>query len=305
MWFRALSLYPLTAPLPLTFDALETALARQPFRPCGALELATHGFEPVFGAKSKAMVHGAEGVWTFRWVQEEKRLPASFVKEQLLEKIHEFEAQEGHPPGTSEKRALRESIEHALLPRLIPRRRRLWAALDKVRGWMLIESANGKQAEGVLGALRQAIGSLPVRPWRTQEDWSMTMTRWLKEHTLPEGFTLDQTCVLSAEDKTQGLVSLRRHDLTTDEVQVHLAAGKRVTRLGLIWRERMHFVLDAKGVIRNIRPSDVLLDSLEQEDEDTITVLDQTLVLQHLTLRALLDDLHLALGGLARREDWT
>ncbi|MFZ5579960.1 MAG: recombination-associated protein RdgC [Pseudomonadota bacterium] len=302
MWFRALSLFPCNAPLPFSFETLETSLADQPFRPCGTLELASAGFEPTLGAKAAAFVHAAEGVWTLRWVNEEKRLPGGYVRDQLAEKIAEFEQREGHAPGSRDKKDLREGIEHALIPRLIPRRRRMFASIDSERGWVIVDAAADKQAESLLGAIRQATGSLPVAPWRTQDDWSATMTRWLETRELPEGFELDQACVLTAQDDEGGSATLRKHDLTVDEVKAHLAAGKRVTRLGLIWRERMHLVLDARGVLRGLKPTDTLLEPLEQaDDDDALARMDQTLALQGLTLRALLDDLNAALGGMAQR----
>ncbi|MGK0673329.1 MAG: recombination-associated protein RdgC [Halothiobacillaceae bacterium] len=302
MWFRALSLYPLTVPLPFGLDDLEAMLGRHPFRPCGPLELASHGFEPVLGSKAQAFVHAAEGVWTVRWVSEEKRLPGGFVREQLAEKIQAYEAREGHAPGSRVKKEMREEIEHALLPRLIPHRRRMFAGIDVERGWVMIDAAASKQAEALLGALRQATGTLPVSPWRTQEDWSATMTHWLATRQLPEGFELDQTCVLTAEDEEGGTASLRKHDLTAEEVKAHLASGKKVIRLGLVWRDRMNFVLDASGVLRSLQPTDVLLESLEQADDDDVMArMDQTLVLQNMTLRAMLEDLNKALGGLTER----
>ncbi|MDM7321853.1 MAG: recombination-associated protein RdgC [Gammaproteobacteria bacterium] len=298
MWFRALRLYSLTAPLPFGLDDLEAALGNQPFRSCGTLELSSAGFEPVLGPKAQSFVHVAEGVWTVRWVSEEKRLPGGFVREQLAEKVMEYEAREGHAPGSREKKEMREEIEHALLPHLIPRRRRLFASIDAERGWVMVDSAASKQAEALLGALRQATGTLPVSPWRTQEDWSAAMTRWLASRELPEGFELDQTCVLTAEDHEGGIAILRKHDLTAEEVKAHLASGKKVTRLGLVWRDRMSFVLDATGVLRSIKPTDVLLEPLEQmNDDDAIVRIDQTLALQDITLRALLDELNHALGG--------
>ncbi|MEW6764834.1 MAG: recombination-associated protein RdgC [Pseudomonadota bacterium] len=302
MWFRAITLFPFTAPLPFNLEALETALGAQPFRPCGSLELASQGFEPVLGHKAEAYVHAGEGVWTVRWVNEEKRLPGGYVRDQLADKIVEFEQREGHPPGSRDKKDLREGIEHALIPRLIPRRRRVFASIDSERGWVMVDAAADKQAEALLGAVRQATGSLPVSPWRTNDDWAANMTRWLSTRELPEGFELDQTCVLTSEEEEGGSATLRKHDLTADEVKAHLSSGKQVTRLGLIWRERMRFVLDAKGVLRGLKPTDLLLEPLEQnDDDDAMMRMDQTLSLQAMTLRALVDDLNAALGGRAER----
>ncbi len=298
MWFRALRLYKLNAPLPFGLDALEDTLAAHPFRPSGTLELSSHGFEPVLGPGTQAFVHATEGICTLRWVHEEKRLPAGFVREQLADAIRQYEQREGRAPGAQEKKAMREAIEHALLPRLIPHRRRLFASIDGERGWVLVASASSKQAEALLGALRQATGSLPVSPWGDEAAWSAAMTAWLATQDLPEGWALEQSCVLCAEDEEGGTATLRRHDLGAQEVRSHLAAGKRVTRLGLVWRERMGLVLDAKGALLGLKPTDVLLDGLDElDDEDAMARMDQTLALQGISLRAMLDDLQAALGG--------
>ena len=302
MWFRSLTLFPLNAALPFDLDTLETALAAKPFRPCGTLELASHGFEPVLGHKAHAYVHACDDVWTVRWVQEEKKLPGGYVRDQLADQMREFEQREGHAPGSKEKKELREGIEHALLPRLIPRRRRLFASIDSQSGWVLVDSAAGKNAEALMSAVREATGSLPVSRWKTNSDWASLMTHWLQSHELPEGFELDQTCQLAAPDDEGGTATLRKHDLTCDEVKGHYASGKQVTRLGLIWRERMSFVLDAKGILRSLRPTDTLVESLEQADnDDAMAQMDQTLALQNLTLRALIGDLNKALGGLVQQ----
>ena len=302
MWFRSLTLFSLNATLPFDLDTLETALAAKPFRPCGTLELASHGFEPVLGHKAHAYVHACDDVWTVRWVQEEKKLPSGYVRDQLADQMREFEQREGHAPGSKEKKELREGIEHALLPRLIPRRRRLFASIDSQSGWVLVDSAAEKNAEALMSAVREATGSLPVTRWKTNSDWASLMTQWLETRQLPEGFELDQTCELTAQDDEGGTATLRKHDLTCDEVKGHLASGKQVTRLGLIWRERMSFVLDAKGILRSLRPTDTLVESLEQADnDDAMAQMDQTLALQNLTLRALIGDLNKALGGLVQQ----
>lgn len=297
MWFRALSLFPLNAALPFDLDVLESTLAAKPFRPCGTLELASHGFEPVLGLQAQAYVHAMEGVWTLRFVAEEKKLPAGYVREQLADRVRELAEQEGRTVGSKEKKELREAIEHALLPRLIPRRRRSFASIDTHSGWVLVDSAAEKQAEQLLSAVREATGSLPVTRWKPAQDLADVMTHWLQSRVLPEGFELDQTCELTSPEDEGGTATLRKHDLQSEEVKIHLAAGKRVTRLGLVWRERMALVLDAKGALRNLRPTDTLVESLESDQDDAMAQMDQTLALQNITLRALLTDLDRALGG--------
>ena len=302
MWFRSLTLFPLNAALPFDLDALENALAAKPFRPCGTLELASHGFEPVLGHKAHAFVHAVDDVWTLRWVLEEKKLPSGYIRDQLADQMREFEQREGHAPGSKEKKELREGIEHALLPRLIPRRRRLFASIDSQSAWVIVDSASEKSAEAMMSAVREATGSLPITRWKTNADWASQMTQWLETRQLPEGFELDQTCELSAPDDEGGTATLRKHDLSCEEVKSHLASGKQVTRLGLIWRDRMSFVLDAKGVLRSLRPTDTLTETLEDDQDDAMTQMDQTLALQNITLRALVTDLNKAFGGQSQKQ---
>jgi recombination associated protein RdgC len=178
----------------------------------------------------------------------------------------------------------------------------LFASIDSQRGWVIVDAGAEKQAEALMIAMREAVGSLPSTRWKTNHDWASLMTQWLETRQLPEGFELDQTCELTAQDDEGGTATLRKHDLTAEEVKSHLASGKQVTRLGLIWRERMSFVLDAKGVLRSLRPTDTLVESQEQADnDDAMAQMDQTLALQNLTLRALIGDLNKALGSLVQQ----
>ncbi len=54
MWFRNLLVYRLTQDVPFAAEALETALAAKPARPCATQELTTYGFVAPFGKGADA-----------------------------------------------------------------------------------------------------------------------------------------------------------------------------------------------------------------------------------------------------------
>ena len=54
MWFRNLLVYRLTQDIPFDAEALETALASKPARPCASQELTTYGFTAPFGKGADA-----------------------------------------------------------------------------------------------------------------------------------------------------------------------------------------------------------------------------------------------------------
>jgi recombination associated protein RdgC len=61
------------------------------------------------------------------------------------------------------------------------------------------------------------------------------------------------------------VVRCRGQDLTGDEIRAHLAAGKQVTQLGLIWNDRLAFVLDEALVVRRLQFLDVVRESLQDD----------------------------------------
>lgn len=293
----AICIYPFSAEPDIDPVSMERALAAQPFAPCGSIDMSRHGFEEVI-ERDRAFLFEGAGHLSCRFVTEEKRLPAGYIRDNLAEHCAEFAKTHGREPGRLERKELREIIKHELIPKLIPIRRRLMAHIDTERDWIIVDTACTRQAETMISAMRQALGSLPVTTLRTHYDWSSAMTRWLESGDLPDGYELDSDCVLMSRAEDGGSANLRKHDLTVDEVKHHIAAGKVVTRLGLIWRDRMRFVLDAKGMLRNIKPTDLLMEPLDALDEVDATARSiAALNLRNLTMRALLDELLAALGG--------
>ncbi|MGV8287284.1 recombination-associated protein RdgC, partial [Pseudomonas aeruginosa] len=57
-------------------------------------------------------------------------------------------------------------------------------------------------------------------------------------------------CELRDTHEDGGVVRCKRQDLTSEEIQLHLTAGKLVTQLSLAWSDKLSFVLDDKLAVK-------------------------------------------------------
>jgi recombination associated protein RdgC len=123
------------------------------------------------------------------------------------------------------------------------------------------------------------------------------MTDWLASESAPAGFSIDRELVLQASDANKATVRYANHELEGKEIIGHIAAGKRVIRLGMTWNDRISFVLNEHLQIKRIEFLDIIKEqsSAVANDDNEMFELDFTLMTGELAkmLSALTD----ALGG--------
>ncbi|HLD67981.1 MAG TPA: recombination-associated protein RdgC [Pseudomonas sp.] len=299
MWFRNLLVYRLTQDLPFDAEALETALAAKPARPCASQELTTYGFVAPFGKGEDApLVHISQDFMLIAARKEDRILPGSVVRDALKEKVDEIEAEQMRKVYKKERDQLKDEIIQAFLPRAFIRRSSTFAAIAPKQGLILVNAASPKRAEDLLSTLREAVGSLPVRPLTVKIAPTATLTDWVKTQQAAEHFTVLDECELRDTQEDGGIIRCKRQDLTGDEIQLHLSSGKLVTQLSLAWQDKLSFVLDDKMIIKRLRFEDLLQDQAEQDGGDeALGQLDASFTLMMLTFGEFLPQLFEALGG--------
>src|SRR5690606_4177811 len=134
------------------------------------------------------------------------------------------------------------------------------AYLDLKHGWFVVDTASRKAAEDAVSELREALGRFPATPMAPEESPRSLMTSWLVDGDLPAGLALGEECELRDPAEAGAIVRCRRQDLESEEMREHLKAGKQVFQLGLVFDERMSFVLGEDLVVRKLRFLDVVLD---------------------------------------------
>ncbi|TAL63685.1 MAG: recombination-associated protein RdgC [Burkholderiaceae bacterium] len=304
MQFRNLTLFRFSPAVATDLARLDEVLAEHRLRPCGSVEMGTKGFVAPVGRGDEAPLTHQVSHYTLVTVgSEDKLLPAAVVNDELQRKVQKIAEEEGRKVGGRERKRLKEELLQDLLPRAFVRSSRLSAYMDTKNGWVVLDTASRKSAENALTQIREALGSFPAVPLAPEEGPRVLMTDWLANGTLPAGLTLGDECELRDPATASGAISRsRRQDLDSEEIKEHLRNGKQVFQLGLIFNERVSFVLGEDLVVRKLKFLDVVLDELGDSHQDAATEADARFALLTLEIDRLLVKLE-DWFGLPRPED--
>jgi recombination associated protein RdgC len=288
MFFRNLTLFRFAKDEASSFEDLNEALATRPLRAVGPLEFATRGFVSPLGPESNELVRALGTAMLFTIGQEQKLLPAAVINAEVGKRQRLEAEQRGRPVGGRRRREIKNEVLDTLLPQAFVRPGRLNAYID-LAGWVVIDTASRKAAEGCLTALREALGSVPALPLAPGEPPRALLTDWLAHQRLPDGFQFGDECELR-EPAGGAVMRCRRQELESGELAQHLRNGKQVFKLGLEFDGRVSFVLHEDLTIHKLRFLDVALDSLG-DSESPKEELDARFALMSGELRRLLDRL--------------
>lgn len=302
LWFKNLMVYRLSREVSLSADEMEKQLSALSFTPCGSQDMAKTGWVSPMGSHSDALTHTVNGQIVICARKEEKILPSPVIKQELQAKIERLEGEQHRKLKKTEKDSLKDEVLHSLLPRAFSRFNQTFLWIDTVNDLIMVDAASAKRAEDTLALLRKSLGSLPVVPLTLENPIELTLTEWVRSKELPAGFTLMDEAELKAILEDGGVIRCKKQDLFSDEIAVHIEAGKLVTKLALDWQERVQLVLSDDGSLKRLKFSDTLREQNDDIDrEDFAQRFDADFILMTSELAALIKNLIEALGGEAQR----
>lgn len=294
MWFRNLQLYRLPQNWAMTIEQLDEQLARLRFRPCGSQDLSTHGWIP--RQADGPLVHSVGGQWLIALGIERKLLPSSVVKQVAADRANEIEQQQGYKPGRKQIKEIREAVAQELLPRAFTTRSRIYAWIDPVGGWLVVDASSRKGADTVVESLHKALDELPLKLLNTRISPASAMTEWLVYGEAPVGFTVDQDALLRSNTEEKSTVRYARHALDGKEIQEHITGGKQASSLALTYDDRLSIVLNDKLELKRLQFLDIVKeaagDAKDQEEQ-----FDSDFALMTAELRRFIPAVIEALGG--------
>ena len=184
MFFRNLTLFRFAAPVAESLDDLDTALDAHRLRPCGAMEMSTHGFVPPLGPEAEALTHGVGNSLLVTVGSEDKLLPTSVVNEELSRKVRKLAEAEGRRVGGRERKRLKQETLDQLMPRAFSRPSRMQVWLQRKLGWAVFDTSSRKAAEEGIQHCAWPWAASPRSRW-PQKSPRALMTDWLTMASCP------------------------------------------------------------------------------------------------------------------------
>ncbi|CAI1560672.1 recombination-associated protein RdgC [Serratia fonticola] len=302
LWFKNLMVYRLSRDVALTADEMEKQLSAFAFTPCGSQDMAKTGWVSPMGSHSDALTHAVNGQIMICARKEEKILPSPVLKQELQAKIEKLEGEQHRKLKKTEKDSLKDEVLHSLLPRAFSRFNQTYMWIDTVNDLIMVDAASAKRAEDMLALLRKSLGSLPVVPLTMESPIELTLTEWVRSGELPADFIIQDEAELKAILEEGGVIRCKKQNLISDEIAVHIEAGKLVTKLAVDWQERIQLVLADDGSLKRLKFADTLRDQNDDIDrEDFAQRFDADFILMTSELAALISNTIEALGGEAQR----
>ena len=256
LWFKNLMVYRLSREVALNADEMEKQLSAFAFTPCGSQDMAKTGWVSPMGSHSDALTHAVNGQIVICARKEEKILPSPVIKQELQAKIERLEAEQHRKLKKTEKDALKDEVLHSLLPRAFSRFNQTFMWIDTVNDLIMVDAASAKRAEDTLALLRKSLGSLPVVPLTMESPIELTLTEWVRSGEMPAGFAIQDEAELKAILEEGGVIRCKKQNLISDEIAVHIEAGKLVTKLAVDWQERIQLMLSDDGSLKRLKFAD-------------------------------------------------
>ena len=273
---------------------LDESLGNSWFTEPQGLDWFTEGFTHPTAFSDTAVVE-VEKTMLIALKREEKVLPSAAIKHKLDERIIKIQTEEGRNVGRKEKQELREAIIDDLLPKALTKSSRTNGLLDT--GWLWVDTASRHKAENLLTKLREALGGLPAQQPVARQSPASLMTNWLLHGEAQGRFVLDSDVTLVGVGDVAPKVKISRKDLTAEDVVQHAKNGMVVTELGLVWNDRVAFILTQDLTLKRIKWLDVVQEEAQDNCDDAPSQACATQLLMTAALSMIFSELVELLGG--------
>lgn len=296
--FKNLTVYRIGPDWTADAGAIESALDKLRFVPCGATQQESNGWVEPRGEDHGPLVETVAGQLFLKLKFEKRLLPGSVVKERVDEIAEKIEQETGRKPGKKLTKELKEQAVLELLPMAFKKQSSLMVWIAPRERLLVIDAGSQGRADEVVALLVKALDGLAVAHLQTELSPASAMTGWLGTGEPPYNFVIDRECELKSPDEMKSVVRYARHPLDTEEVKQHITQGKVPTRLAMSWLDRVSFVLTESLQVKKLAFLDVVLEARDaggKPSKDEMFDADAALATGE--LRRLIPDLIEALGG--------
>lgn len=249
--FKNATLYRLTGGQFITATLAAITAGAAVFSPTGPTQVKSIGWVPP-REKNGLLAESIAGHTIMAAMIETRTVPASAIDKWMDAAVEAIERETGRKPGKAQRRELKDNALLELLPQAFPKAVRVLVWIDPAAGLVVLDTASTSQADDVATLMVQSLG-LALAPVATTQSPSFVLGSWLADDDAEfGGFAVGQECALKSDDEAATMVTYANAALDTDEVRAHVRGGKRVTKLGVYWLDRIDCVLTDRLVLKKI-----------------------------------------------------
>lgn len=303
--FNNLLMYRITSPLTAIHlhDDLNAALAEKAARLPTYQELLAVGFNEMMGEEGTYIEQVNAGTMLLAVNFAERMLPGKIVRQRVAARVKQIEADEDRRVYAREKNQIKDSVIAEMLPHTFVDQKIVHVLIQGP--YIIIDTTSAKKGEEILCLLREALGSLGVRPVTVENTPIQTYTDWFTGRQKPEKFSLTGDFkAISNDDEIDSLNGKGTSPETEGLSELVEEYGRRVVVLGLSWEtgtnESMTFTVNEMLGIKGIKWPDSISDMAAAdagEEADLSTLFRATILLLASEIHTLMADLLTALGG--------
>lgn len=267
MWFKQAQIFQLTDSLRSSIEQVIQQLEPFTFRPCFPSMPKSMGWISPVDQDDMPLARMINGCIMLCLQVEEKILPASVIKHALYEKLKAIEAIEGRKVSQKEKMSIKDEIVLTLLPRAFSKLTAVYAYIDTRNQWLVLGTSNKTKTEQFLSLFKKSITE-KIHPYHFKK-LASTYTHWLKHHSYPTSFSVDQTCVFQDPNQKNRVIRCQNQDLFANSIQSIIKEGCEAKQLALNWNDQIDFVLLDDLSLQRIRYQDEVLKSANDAEAET------------------------------------
>jgi recombination associated protein RdgC len=258
MWFKQVQLFQMKDSVNFQPKELEENLALLAFQPCLPSHPSSAGWVSPIEEEGAPLVQAINGYLMICMQFEDKVLPASVIKQELVERIKQRETREERKVRQKEKLALKDEVILSLLPRAFGKISRVYAYIDTKNKCLVLNTTNAKKTEQFISMFQKSVTE-QINSYEIKKP-SPIMTHWLKNQSSPTAFAIEKSCVLQDPNQQNRIIRCQQQNLFANPIQALVKDGCEVKQLALSWHDQVKFVLAAE---------DFSLRSIQYEDEIT------------------------------------
>jgi recombination associated protein RdgC len=268
MWFKQAQFFQFADPIAYDADKLAAKLELLAFTHCLPSLPSSHGWVcPVEDADNGPLVHAASGYMMICLQIEEKILPATVIRQTMMDKIKELEAVGDRKVNSKEKINLKEQITFSLLPRAFSRFTRIYAYIDTKSQFMALSTANAAKTEQFMEIFKKCMGE-GIHSFELKK-LAPIMTNWISENRDPAHFSVEKTCVLQDPKQQARVIRCQQQDLSASSIQDFIREGYEVKKLAMAWQDRMNFILSENFSLSSIQFQEAILEQVKEINAET------------------------------------